>query len=59
MTSDSTIAAASGAAVAKVSSQGFLRELGPAGHRDEGPSGLEGKLDEATLVRLERLRRGE
>jgi predicted RNA-binding protein with PIN domain len=58
VTSDSTVAAASGSEVAKLSSQGFFRELEPAGRRDDPPRGLEGKLDEATRARLERLRRG-
>ncbi len=59
VTSDSTIAAAAGGEVTKLSSRGFLRDLEPAGRREDGPRGLEGKLDEATRARLERLRRGE
>jgi predicted RNA-binding protein with PIN domain len=59
VTSDATVAAAAGAAVAKLTSQTFFRELRPASHRDERPQGLAGKLDEATRSRLERLRRGE
>jgi predicted RNA-binding protein with PIN domain len=59
VTSDSTVAAAAGTEVAKLSSQGFLRDLGPAARREDTPRGLEGKLDEATRARLERLRRGE
>jgi predicted RNA-binding protein with PIN domain len=59
VTSDATIAAAAGLGVAKVSSQTFVRGLGPAGHRDDRPSGLSGKLDEATRAKLEKLRRGE
>ncbi len=59
VTSDSTVAAASGGEVAKLSSQGFFRELEPGGRREDRPRGLEGKLDEATRARLERLRRGE
>jgi predicted RNA-binding protein with PIN domain len=58
VTSDSTVAAASGGQVAKLSSQGFFRDLEPGGRREDGPRGLEGKLDEATRARLERLRRG-
>jgi hypothetical protein len=45
--------------VAKLSSQGFFRDLEPAARREDAPRGLEGKLDEATRARLERLRRGE
>jgi predicted RNA-binding protein with PIN domain len=59
VTSDSTVAAAAGGQVAKLSSQGFFRELEPAARREDTPGGLAGKLDEATRARLERLRRGE
>jgi predicted RNA-binding protein with PIN domain len=59
VTSDSTVAAAAGGEVAKLTSQTFFRDLEPAHHRDERPSGLAGKLDEETRSRLERLRRGE
>ncbi len=59
VTSDSTVAAASGAEVAKLSSRTFFRDLEPARHRDDRPQGLAGKLDEETRARLERLRRGE
>ncbi len=59
VTSDSTVAAASGGEVTKLSSQGFFRDLEPGGRREDRPRGLEGKLDEATRARLERLRRGE
>jgi predicted RNA-binding protein with PIN domain len=59
VTSDSTVAAATGGQVAKLSSQGFFRDLEPSARRDDAPRGLEGKLDEATRARLERLRRGE
>jgi predicted RNA-binding protein with PIN domain len=59
VTSDATVAAAAGALVAKLSSQTFFRDLEPGGRREDAPRGLEGKLDEATRARLERLRRGE
>jgi hypothetical protein len=59
VTSDSTISAAAGAGVAKLSSQAFFRDFRPAEHRDERPEGLAGKLDAETRARLERLRRGE
>jgi predicted RNA-binding protein with PIN domain len=59
VTSDSTVAAASGGEVTKLSAQGFFRDLEPPGRREDGPRGLAGKLDEETRARLERLRRGE
>jgi predicted RNA-binding protein with PIN domain len=59
VTSDSTVSAAAGGEVAKLSSQAFFRDLEPGGRREDVPRGLEGKLDEATRARLERLRRGE
>jgi len=59
VTSDSTVAAAAGVQVAKVSSQTFFRELESPRHVESGPQGLAGKLDEETRARLERLRRGE
>jgi predicted RNA-binding protein with PIN domain len=59
VTSDATLAAAAGLEVAKLSSQTFLRDFEQAAHSEEGPRGLGGKLDPATLARLERLRRGE
>jgi predicted RNA-binding protein with PIN domain len=59
VTSDSTVAAAAGGEVTKLSSRGFFRDLEPGGRREDRPRGLEGKLDEATRARLERLRRGE
>jgi predicted RNA-binding protein with PIN domain len=59
VTSDATVAAASGGQVAKLSTQGFFRNLEPARRPVDAPRGLEGKLDEATRARLERLRRGE
>jgi predicted RNA-binding protein with PIN domain len=59
VTSDTTLAAAAGAEVAKLSSQTFLRDFRPAEHRDPPPEGLGGKLDPDVRARLERLRRGE
>jgi len=59
VTSDATLAAATGIEVGKLSSRRFLRDVEPAAHRDERPAGLGGKLDPATRARLERLRRGE
>lgn len=59
VTSDTTVAVASGVEVKKVSSQTFFRELPTVEHRDDRPTGLAGKLDADTRERLERLRRGE
>ena len=59
VTSDSTVAWASGLEVAKLSSQTFLRDFEAAEHRDERPEGLAGKLDQVTRDLLEKLRRGE
>jgi predicted RNA-binding protein with PIN domain len=59
VTSDSTVAAASGADVAKLSSQTFLRDLEAPSLPAETPHGLAGKLDSETRARLERLRRAE
>ena len=59
VTSDATVAAASGIEVAKLSSQTFLRDFERAERPDEPRAGLAGKLDEATRARLEQLRRGE
>jgi predicted RNA-binding protein with PIN domain len=59
VTSDATLATASGAEVAKRSSASFLRELVAVPRpRFPGP-GIAGRLDEATRAKLERLRRGE
>jgi len=59
VTSDSTVAAAAGVQVAKVSSRTFFRELESPKHVESGPRGLSGRLDDETRARLERLRRGE
>jgi predicted RNA-binding protein with PIN domain len=48
-----------GIEVQKLSSQTFFRDFEPPAHRESGPQGLGGKLDEETRARLERLRRGE
>jgi predicted RNA-binding protein with PIN domain len=59
VTSDSTVAAAAGGDVAKLSSQTFIRDLESHSLPAEPPRGLAGKLDEETRARLERLRRGK
>jgi predicted RNA-binding protein with PIN domain len=59
VSSDATVLGTAGREVTSVSSQTFFRELRPAGHREDAPAGLAGRLDEDTRTRLERLRRGE
>jgi predicted RNA-binding protein with PIN domain len=59
VSSDATVLGTAGRRVTSVSSQTFFRELRPSEHRDDAPAGLAGKLDEDTIARLERLRRGE
>jgi hypothetical protein len=59
VTSDTTVAAAAGIEVQKLSSRTFFRDMPPPGLPEAPPSGLAGKLDEETRARLERLRRGE
>ncbi|HEX3806169.1 MAG TPA: NYN domain-containing protein, partial [Gaiellaceae bacterium] len=45
LTSDATVAAASGMGVAKIASAAFARDLARAPHIEERPQGLGGKLD--------------
>jgi predicted RNA-binding protein with PIN domain len=59
VTSDTTVAAAAGRAVQRLSSQTFFRDLPASTRPDEPRGGLAGKLDPDTRARLERLRRGE
>ena len=59
VTSDATLATASGIKVKRLPSAAFAGDLRPAPHVEERPQGLGGKLDEETRARLERLRRGE
>ena len=59
VSSDAAVLDTAGRAVAKVSSQTFVRDLEPASHRDDRPGGLANKLDPETQARLERLRRGD
>ena len=59
VTSDSTVSAAAGPQVTKLSSQTFLRDLEPAPTYEAPPQGLAGRLDDATRSKLERLRRGQ
>jgi predicted RNA-binding protein with PIN domain len=59
VSSDSTVAGTVGPAVARMTSQGFWRDLVPPRTAEAPPAGLAGRLDEQTRARLERRRRGE
>ena len=58
VTSDATVRGTSGQEVRKQGSAGFLAELERTGHREDAPSRLGDRVDEATREHLERLRRG-
>jgi predicted RNA-binding protein with PIN domain len=57
VSSDFAVRGTSGQEVTKVTSATFVKELKPAGRREEGPHRLAERLDRATRDRLERLRR--
>ena len=59
VTSDTTVAAAAGLEVAKLSSRTFFRDLEPPATRPAPPQGLASKLDEKTRALLDRMRRGD
>jgi predicted RNA-binding protein with PIN domain len=59
VSSDATLRGTSGLQVQKLSSKTFLRDLPAAQHQESRRSSLADRLDERTLERLERLRRGE
>ena len=59
VSSDSAIRDAAGQEVRKATSAGFLADLKAEGHAERRPSPLRDRLDEETLAKLERLRRGE
>jgi predicted RNA-binding protein with PIN domain len=59
VSSDATVLGTAGIEVAKLSSQTFLRDAESASTSAPPPRGLADKLDDETLARLERLRRGE
>jgi predicted RNA-binding protein with PIN domain len=59
VSSDAAIRTASGQEVRKATSAGFLSELGAEGHAERRPSPVRDRLDDETLAKLERLRRGE
>jgi predicted RNA-binding protein with PIN domain len=58
VSSDAAIRGTSGPAVAKLTSQTFLRELPSVEHTERRRSELLDRLDPETLAKLERLRRG-
>jgi predicted RNA-binding protein with PIN domain len=58
VSSDAAVRGTAGQEVQKLDSATFASTLGPAGHSEERPHGLAGRLDEATRAALERLRRG-
>ena len=57
VSSDFAVRGTSGQEVRKVTSATFVKELEPAGRREERPHRLAERLDRATRDRLERLRR--
>ena len=59
VSSDSAIRTASGQEVRKATSAAFLADLRAEGHAERRPSSLRDRLDDETLAKLERLRRGE
>ena len=59
VSSDSAIRDASGQEVRKATSAAFLADLRAEGHAERRPSSLRDRLDDVTLAKLERLRRGE
>ena len=59
VSSDVAVRGTAGQQVGKLGSAAFLRDLEPAGHSEDAPRGLGGRLDDETRERLERLRRGE
>ena len=59
VTSDAAVRGTSGQAVRKQGSAGFLAELERVRHREDAPSRIGDRVDEATRAHLERLRRGE
>jgi predicted RNA-binding protein with PIN domain len=58
VSSDLAVRETSGRAVQKLTSAAFLRDIEAVGHSEPSPSRLRDRLDQETLARLERLRRG-
>jgi predicted RNA-binding protein with PIN domain len=59
VSTDAALRSTAGPAVKKLSSQEFAGELPSAGHTERRRSELLDRLDDETLARLERLRRGD
>jgi predicted RNA-binding protein with PIN domain len=59
VSSDATVVGTAGREVANLSARTFFRDLAPPAQPAAPTAGLSGRLDAATLARLERLRRGE
>jgi predicted RNA-binding protein with PIN domain len=59
VSSDAAVRGTSGVQVRKLGSKTFLRDLPDARHEESRRSPLADRLDEKTLERLERLRRGQ
>jgi predicted RNA-binding protein with PIN domain len=59
VSSDEAVRGTSGAEVRKLSSRVFLAELAKPEYEDRSRGDLRDRLDDETLARLERLRRGE
>jgi predicted RNA-binding protein with PIN domain len=58
VSSDAAVRGTSGQEVGKLSSKTFLRELGPAQHKEQRRGHLGDRLDDETREKLERMRRG-
>jgi len=59
VSSDSAVRGTAGQEVRKLGSRAFLGDLVTRGHEERARTDVAGRLDEETLARLERLRRGE
>jgi predicted RNA-binding protein with PIN domain len=59
VSSDIAVRGTSGVEVRKLSSKTFLRDLGSTEHQEPAPLRVSERLDEATRVKLEKLRRGQ
>ena len=59
VTSDAAVRGTAGQSVQKAGSRAFLEELGATAHVETSASRVRDRLDDKTLAKLERLRRGE
>jgi predicted RNA-binding protein with PIN domain len=59
VTSDAAVRGTAGQSVQKAGSRAFLDELGATSHTETSASRVRDRLDDETLAKLERLRRGE